>query len=127
MFAGCSKDILKKYDKRIIGTWRITDVNNFGLGGNTDNLPFTNGTFTFNDGGSMTYINSANVTFQGHWDIVKKTIGDETVRSLKITVVDYTGQQALSENYDDMNFSGTDHFKANINSGFHTYVTHFRR
>lgn len=127
MCTGCSKDILKKYDKRIIGTWRITGVNHFGLGGNTDNLPFTDGSFTFNEGGSMTYINSANVTYRGNWDIVKKTIGDETVRGLKIFVADYIGQQTLSEYYDDMNFTGTDHFKANINSGFHAYVTHFRR
>jgi len=48
LFSACSKDVLKKYDKRIIGTWRITDVNRVGLGGNTDNLPFTDGNFTFN-------------------------------------------------------------------------------
>ncbi|MEI9807658.1 MAG: hypothetical protein WDO16_07135 [Bacteroidota bacterium] len=37
---GCSKDFLKSYDKRIIGTWRISDVNRVGLGGDADNLPF---------------------------------------------------------------------------------------
>ncbi len=127
VFSGCSKDLLKKYDKRIIGTWRITDVNRIGLGGNTDNLPFTNGNFTFNDGGGLIYVNSANVSYQGNWDIVKKVIDDQTVHSLLVTAVDYTTQQVLTEYYDDINFTDTDHFKANIISGFHKYVTHFRR
>jgi hypothetical protein len=127
VFSGCSKDFLKKYDKRIVGTWRITDVDRIGLGGNTDNLPFTNGTFTFNEGGSLIYVSSTNVTYQGSWDIVKKYIGDETVRSLQVTAVDYGTQQVLTEYYDDINFIATDHFKAQILSGFHTYMTHFRR
>jgi hypothetical protein len=127
MFSGCSKDFLKRYDKRIIGTWNITDVNRFGIGGSTDNIPFGDGTFTFNEGGTLTYVNSANATYQGSWDIVKKNIGDETVRSLQVTAIDFAAQQVLTEYYDDINFAGTDHFKANIISGFHTYVTHFRR
>jgi len=127
LFLGCSKDFLKKYDKRIIGTWRISNVRNFGIGGDTDNLPFNEGTFTFTEGGSLTYVSSANVTYQGSWDIVKKYRDDETLRSLRITAVNFTTQQILSEYYDDMNFASTDHFKANITSLFHTYVTHFRR
>ena len=126
-FTHCSKDFLKKYDKRIIGTWRIADVRNYGLGGNTDNLPFTEGSFTFYENGILSYINSLNVTFQGTWDIVKKIREDQTVHSLEITAVDYTTMQTLSEYYDDMNFTGTDRFKASINSGFHTYVTIFKR
>lgn len=127
VLTSCSKDFLKKYDKRIVGTWRITDVDRYGLGGNIDNLPFTDGTFTFFDDGNLTYVNTANITFQGHWDIVKKTIDDQELHSLQITAVDYTGMEALSEYYDDINFVGTDHFKARAISGFHTYVTSFRR
>ena len=126
-FTNCSKDFLKKYDKRIIGTWRISDVRNYGLGGNTDNLPFTEGSFTFYENGILSYVNSANVNFQGTWDIVKKIREDQTVHSLELTAVNYTTMQTLSEYYDDMNFTGTDRFKANINSGFHTYVTIFKR
>ncbi|MEI9807898.1 MAG: hypothetical protein WDO16_08535 [Bacteroidota bacterium] len=51
IFSGCSKDFLKKYDKRIVGTWRISDVNRIGFGGDTGNLPFRAGIFTFNEGG----------------------------------------------------------------------------
>jgi hypothetical protein len=124
---GCSKDFLKKYDRRIVGTWEITDVNRIGIGGNTDRLVFREGTFTFNDDGSLTYISPSNVVYQGSWDIKKKTLGDETVRSLLVTAVDYNTQEVLTEYYDDMIFSGTDHFKAQTVSNFHSYMTHFRR
>ena len=127
IFLGCSKDFLKKYDKRIIGTWEISDVNRVGLGGNIDNLPFKDGTFIFNEDGSLQYINTSGDVYEGRWDITKKNINEETLRSLEITAIDFPGQRVLAESYDDMNFVGTDHFKANINSGFHTYVTHFRR
>jgi len=125
--SGCSKDVFKRYDKRIVGTWRISDVNSVGFGGNTSDLPFTSGTFAFYANGTLDYVNSANAVFKGSWDIVKKTPEKETVRSLQITAVDFTNQQVLSQYYDDMNFSGTDHFKATIQSGFQSYVTHFRR
>ena len=124
---GCSKDFLKKYDERVIGTWRISDIDRFGLGGNIRNLAFQEGTFTFTDGGNVTYINASNVSFRGHWDISKKMVNDQTVRGLEISVADFTNQVVLSEYYDDMNFAGTDHFKTTINSGAHSYVTHFRR
>src|SRR5262249_33103547 len=118
---------LKKYDKRIIGTWRISDVRNYGLGGNIDNLPFTEGSVSFFENGALSYINSANTSFTGTWDIVKKYRDDQTVHSLEITVVNYATMQTLSEYYDDMKFTGTDRFKATINSGLHAYVTIFKR
>ena len=127
-FSGCSKDILKSYDERIIGDWQITEVNRVGFGGNTDNLSFKDGTFTFKRDGSLTYTNSTGAVYKGSWEIVKKRYDEEDVRrSLQITAVDFTNQNFLSEYYDDMNFTGTNHFKANIIKNFHTYVTHFRR
>ncbi|HEY0434573.1 MAG TPA: hypothetical protein VGC95_11905 [Chitinophagaceae bacterium] len=123
----CSKDFLRKYDRRIVGAWRITDVDRFGLGGNLDNLPFASGNFTFFDDGSLTYIDETNTRFTGSWDIIKRDIDDETLHSLKITAVDYTGNQARFEFYDDIQFVGDNHFKARRVSGFHTYVTSFRR
>jgi hypothetical protein len=126
---GCSKDFLKSYDKRIIGTWRISAVNRVGVGGggDIDNLPFHSGFVTFYENGTLDYTNSANILFKGTWDIVKKRRDDQTFRSLQITAIDFANQVVLSQYYDDMNFVGTDHFKANIISNFHTYVTHFRR
>ncbi|CAN5230871.1 hypothetical protein BH11BAC5_BH11BAC5_52760 [soil metagenome] len=125
--AGCSKDFLKRYDKRIIGTWRIDDVDRFGFGGSTSQLPFTNGSFTFYENGTLDYTNAANEKFRGTWELSKKIKNEETVHSLRITAVDFTNQKVLSEYYDDMQFMSTNHFKANIVSTFHTYVTHFRR
>ena len=124
---GCSKDFLKSYEHRIVGTWTITDVNRVGLGGNTNNLPFKQGTFDFNDGGSMVYTNASGAVYKGSWDIRKKWVDDKHVQSLQITAVDFANQNVLTEYYDDLNFTGTNHFKANIISGAHTYVTHFRR
>lgn len=127
IFCGCSKDFLKRYDKRIVGTWNISYVNVIGLGGSSSNLPFNNGTVTFLADGSLEYFNSANRTFEGKWDIVKKTQGEQSVRSLQLSAVDYTSHQVLTQYYDDMQFTGTNHFKATINSNFHTFVTHFSR
>lgn len=128
LLCGCSKDFLKSYDKRIVGTWEITGVNRVGIGGSTSNLPFRDGTFIFNEDGSATYTNTAGVLYKGSWDIDKKNVDDENVRrSLQVTVVDFVNQRVLTEYYDDMNFTGTNRFKANIISSFHTYVTHFRR
>ncbi len=127
IFCGCSKDFLKRYDKRIVGTWRISDVDRFGIGGNSDNLSFHDGNFNFRDDGSLTFTDGQNNVFEGTWDIVKKTINEETVRSLHVTAVNYANQEVLSEYYDDMNFLSTNHFKANILRRTHRYVTHFRR
>ncbi len=127
IYSSCSKDFLKSYDNRIIGTWTVTDVDRFGLGGSITALPFTSGKFTFHKNGTLNYVNSSNLTFNGNWEIVKKVINDQTVRSLHITAIDFTNQQVLAEYYDDMQFTGTDRFRANIIKGLHTYVTHFRR
>ena len=124
---GCSKDFLKSYDSRIVGIWRITDVNRIGIGGNTSKLSFTEGTFIFEDNGGLTYLNKANISFKGRWEVVKKIINNETARTLQVTAVDFTTQQILSAYYDDMNFVSTNHFKAKITSAFRTYVTHFYR
>jgi len=127
ILCGCSKDFLKKYDSRIVGTWHISNINRIGFGGNTNNLPFADGSFTFRDDGSLIYLNSANQSFNGSWDIEKKVINDQTIRGLQVTAVNFTNQQVISEYYDDMNFVSTNHFKADLIGTSRTYVTHFRR
>lgn len=123
----CSKDVLKRYDDRIIGTWRITDVNRSGIGGSTANLPFQSGTVTFFDNGSLDYTNESGALYKGSWDISRRTFSDHTHYQLEVTAVDFTNQHMLSENYDDINFSGTNRFKARIYDGLRTYITHFRK
>ena len=125
--AGCSKDFLKRYEKRIIGTWRITGINRIGIGGGFEHLAFRNGTFSFQEGGTLIYTNASGTRFEGKWDVDKVYDDDDTRRTLHITVADYQNQQVLSEYYEDMIFVGTNHFKANARSGFNNYMTHFRR
>jgi hypothetical protein len=127
LLSGCSKDFLKRYEKRIIGTWEITDVDRIGIGGSTSNLPFREGTITFQENGTLTYINGANGSFSGTWEIKKKQWDDETVQSLQLTAIDFTNQQMVSEYYDDINFTSTDRIKARTLSTTHTYITTFRR
>ena len=129
---GCSKDFLKSYDDRIIGTWRVADVDRIGFWGSTDNLSFREGSFEFMKDGTMTYTDATGSIYKGTWDIRRKTVtdnnGDQQVyHSLQITAVNFTSQQVLGEYYDDINFVGTDHIKAWIYSGTRTYVTHLRR
>ena len=123
----CSKDVFKRYEKRIIGIWHITDVKRIGIGGDTKDLAFQNGSFQFNENGSLTYTDLAGNIFSGSWDIVKKTNTDQVTQSLHITAVDFNTQLVQTEYYDDLAFPGTDHFKATINSTTYRYVTHFRR
>lgn len=72
-------------------------------------------------------MNDTNVNYKGSWDISYRQVDDERVQRLQITAIDFTNQNVLSEFYDDMNFTGTNHFRANVVSTFHTYVTHFQR
>lgn len=126
-FAGCSKDALKKYDDRIVGTWRISAVNRAGIGGNPDDVLFQKGYFQFQEGGALVYTDPGGQVFRGNWDIRKKWREDQQQRTLRISVSGPGANRVLSENYDDVLFVGTDHFRAHLVIGFQTYVTHFRR
>ncbi|MGZ5247070.1 MAG: hypothetical protein ACXWV5_08515 [Flavitalea sp.] len=127
LFLSCSKDILKSYERRIIGQWHIRDVKRIGIGGNIDFLPFQDGTFVFSQDGTLTYRNAANQQFDGTWEITRRTINDQVTQSLQITAIDFVNERVLSEYYDDLNFRSSDHFVGNTIENFRTYVTHFRR
>ena len=124
--SGCSKDFLKAYEKRMIGTWKVTDINRFGIG-SSHNLAFPeNGIFTFSEDGQLTY-NESGRTYTGSWDLRKEYQDEDTRRSLQITAIDFTNQDVRSEFFNEVAFTGTDHFKAFIYSGTRTYSYHFRR
>ena len=127
MLAGCSKDFLKSYDRRIVGSWYISQVNRVGICGNFEELAFREGTFTFNRDGTLTFTDGSGNVSTGSWDIQKRNINNEVIRTFQITTVDFNTQQVRSEFYDDMNFRSTDHFVAKINNPFRSFVTHFRR
>ncbi len=139
--SSCSKDILKSYDDRIIGNWSLSDVDKVGIGGNTSNLPFREGMFTFEESGGLVYENSSGSLYKGSWDISTKWIRDQCttddkghsncsskqVRSMQVTAVDFNSQDVRSEHFDDIEFTSTNRFKARIYSGAHTYVFFFQR
>ena len=124
---GCSKDFLKSYDRRIVGTWRIADIDRYGFSG-SDNLPFNeNGRLTFSDDGQVTY-EYEGVVFRGSWDIIRHRRNDDALDyALQLTVIDFSGQRVLSEYFNDMQFTGTDRFTAFIEYGTRTYVYRFKR
>ena len=64
LFVGCSKDVLKRYDKRIVGSWRIADVDRFGIGGDRDNLLLQMDTFIFRDDGSSRTLMRRNNSYE---------------------------------------------------------------
>ena len=125
--ASCSKDFLKSYDKRITGgTWELYDVNNFGLGSRY-NSPFVNGRFTFESSGQVTYTNTDGDVYVGDWDIRKERQYDDEIRTLHITVQNFQTREVLSEFFDNIQFTGTNRFKAFIYSSGRTYTYKFKR
>ena len=127
LLSGCSKDFLKSYDRRITGgTWELYDINNFGIGSRY-NARFTNGKFTFESSGDVTYVNNQGETFTGSWDIRDYWQGDSRMQTLYISVINYQTQQMISEYFDDMQFTGTNRFKAFVNTGGRTYTFKFKR
>jgi hypothetical protein len=127
LVAACSKDFLKSYDKRITGgTWELYDVNNFGLGSRYTPA-FTSGRFVFEQSGQVTYTNNDGEVYEGSWDIRHEYQQDEQVQSLFITVINFQTQDVLSEYFDDLQFTGTNRFKAFIYSGGRTYTCKFKR
>ena len=129
VLAACSKDILKRYEKRIVGSWSITDVKRTGLGGSTTDLPFKErAQIDFFEDNTLVYRSPSGEVYEGNWDIRKDyTDEDDFNRGLQLTAVDFGNQKVITEYYNDMNFRGSDHFIAYVNSGAQSYSTHFRR
>ena len=126
LYYSCSKDFLKPYDDRIIGTWKITDIDRFGIGSSKSLSFFEGDLITFSDNGELIATSTGN-TYRGSWDIRKEYTDDKTMRSLHITAVDFNNQNVRSEFFNDMAFTNTNRFKAFIHSGARTYVFHFLR
>lgn len=141
LFAGCSKDFLKRYEERIEGTWSLVDVDRRGWNTSTSGVPFRDGTFIFSDGGSLEYINASGERYQGSWTIRKRWVtgscytddngnyncDDRYIRSLQIHAINFVTQDVITEFFDDMVFTGTNRFKAFIYTVSSTYIYRFRR
>jgi hypothetical protein len=128
--SGCSKDTLRRYEDRIIGTWELYDIDKRGSG-NTSHQEFQPGLFTFREDGTAVYVLDG-VTYNGVWDIdvsSRQTNCDgdgcdyETVYRLDIYVTDPASQFTRNELFDDMSFKSSNRFNA-YDKGF---VFQFRR
>jgi len=139
-FFNCSKDFLKPYEDRIIGSWRISDIDSRGWG-SSRNLPFREGIFAFAEDGKLTYTNAAGRIYSGSWDIRKeynrgncqtddngnRQCDDKRVQKMQLTAVDFAAQEIKTEYFDDIDFTNTNRMKAYIYSGSRTYVYYFIR
>lgn len=125
---GCSKDFLKRYEKRIQGgTWQLTNVHSSGVG-SWDKFAFNNGSFTFLPAGQLEYVDLDGNFYEGTWDMRKDRYGDnQEAHTLHISVINFQTNKMLSEYYDDVNFTGTDRFVAFINTSNRTYRFVFKR
>ena len=122
----CSKDVLKSYDKRIIGTWKIIDVDRFGFSA-ADALPFAeDDLFTFAEDGALTCVLS-NKNYKGSWDIERRNENEEQLKKLHIVAVDFTSEEVRTENFTNMQFTGTNRFVTHLNYGTRTYTYRFLR
>jgi len=135
----CSKDFLNSYDKRIQGTWRLTDIDRFGFG--STSRQFSSGLFTFSGDGGLTYVDDAGDTSTGSWNIQRRwstgncytddngnrNCNDRYIRSLAISVVNFNSQEFKAEYFDEIVFTGTNRFKAMIYLGAGVCVFRFKR
>ena len=88
LLSGYSKDEFRLYDHQIVGSWRIADIDRYGIVAR-DNLPFEEtGRFTFSEDGQVTY--EFNGLFKGSWDIIRRRDGEDGMHhALQLTVVDF--------------------------------------
>lgn len=123
----CSKDFLKPYEDRIVGSWTLIDVNRQGFVYNSNSLPFTEGRFEFFQSGGLKYTDGQNTVYNGSWTIEKRYIGEDWVQSLTVAVFDPLTGNNRAECYDDITFTSTNRFTANVRRSFGTYISIFRR
>ena len=129
---GCSKDVLKRYEERIVGSWELVDVDRQGFGGSTSNLPFRDGRFKFEENGSLIYTDINGSVFSGSWEMdyaynYDQDGDNETVRTLQIVAINFTSQEVRTEYFNEVRFTSTNKFRAFVRSGWRNYVFYFER
>lgn len=127
--SGCSKDIFKRYEKRLQGgTWQLENIHSSGFG-SWDKFAFSNGSFTFLPAGRLEYIDLDGNFYEGSWNLDKQydPNSEMDVHTLQIYVVNFQTQRVLSEYYDAINFTGTDRFVGIIYTNNRTYRFVFKR
>ena len=138
---GCSKDFLKRYEDRLEGEWRLSDIDRRGIG-NSSSFPIRVGDrFQFLEDGSLLFTRATGQQLEGNWDVRRIwTNGNcytddfgnydcntRRVKTLQLAAADFATQEIISVHFDEIQFTGTNRFKGFIYDGWKTYVFRFRR
>ncbi len=138
LLSSCSKDALKSYENRLEGgRWRLEKVTEIGFPRSIDIL---SGSYRFYDDGRMTYDDHSGSFFEGEWNLHKywysscfwaesggTICDDQYFRELSIFAVDRYSSEQIRIHFDNIQFTGTNTFKAYIYERTGTYVFRFRR
>lgn len=133
--SACSKSIFYRTEERLEGTWELEDVRRFGFG-RTPSFPFTEGTFTFTEGGTAEYSNRFGDYYRGSWDLRSNQIGQDCyyddwgnrscdtrdVYALNLTLIDFNAQDVRTEFFEEIRFFSRRKFKAYIHRPGTTWV-----
>jgi hypothetical protein len=72
-------------------------------------------------------VNGQGDVYTGSWDIRNYWQDDNNRQTLFISVLNFQTQDVITEYFDDMQFTGTNRFKAFVYSGGRTYTFKFKR
>ncbi|WP_346238910.1 hypothetical protein ABDK00_005670 [Niabella insulamsoli] len=125
--AGCTKHKLQKFNNRIVGDWKLVEINTFGLG--SSHIVFNGGSFSFNSDNSAVYYHSGD-TYRGDWFIDAYTYTDgegdsDTEFILSIDVA--KGSYRKFDSFEIPRFGNANRFKAKVRNGLNTVTYIFER
>ncbi|WP_018627376.1 hypothetical protein [Niabella aurantiaca] len=132
LFISCSKDIFKRYEKRIIGDWEVEDINSYGFGSMPMN--FGEGAYHFGEDRSFIFTDINGVAYTGKWQIKKYWTNNncdgcssDNIRTLMVSAVDNRSGELKADYFNEIKFTGTDRFNGTMVNGTRTRVFKFRR
>lgn len=119
----CTKD----YENKIIGNWQLADVDKVGFGHSSNNLPFRDGYFSFDNSSQLQYSTLSGAIYHGTWQIRNENSYDDSNQILFVTAINFNTQEIRSEHFSELHFISKNRFKAYVTSGIDKYVFYFRR
>lgn len=128
MLFGCTKHRLNKFNNRIVGDWKLVEVNTFGVG--SSRIVFNGGSFSFNEDNSLVYYDRNETVYTGSWDIEAYTYteGDGDSETEFILTMDvYSNNDRKFDQFEIPSFGNANRFKAKVRHEFNTVTYVFER
>lgn len=125
---GCTKQRLDKFNNRIVGNWKLVEVNTFGIG--NSNIVFDGGSFSFNEDNSLTYYDRTQNVYTGNWYIDAYTYTDDNGNSESEFILTLDVSNGKMRKYDEMEmpgFGNVNRFKAKVRHDLNTVTYVFER